>query len=548
MRTRDRVALAAVALALTAAGVLLGGSTRWAALSAAALALAAAAVHVTSRRTASTPGPLVGLVLVAVVATAAQLVPLPRALAAIVAGDKLTLVTDHASALGEAPPTWVVASHDPPATLVELAKLCGYLALAWACTRIASQRRARPWLAATVVAAAGAVAVVALAHRVLGATALYGVWRLPAKGMVPAPLINENHLAALTAMAVPLAAGLGLSWRGRRRALAWGAALILATTVALTSSRGGLVGLVAGLAVAGVVLVAQRRAGLADDHRPAPLAVAAPALVVAACALTLFGVVAAKDVALELGDTQLTELSDQHSKYQVWRAAAPMIVDNRWLGIGRGSFEQVFPRHAQVGDVTFSHAENSYLQAVIDWGVLAAAALAVALALLGRAAVRRWRHGPLEAGALGALAAMAIHELADFSLELPAVAMAVIATAAVVAPIRLGTDDKRLGGPRDGAAACRAGGGRAGGGHPRRHPAGARRPGRAGRAAGGDRARRAGRRAPRHGAPPGRRARRRARRGRAVRGADPRAPAVVGRALRTCGRPTAGCTCSRRAC
>lgn len=448
MRRRDLYAVLATALVLSVGGALVGGSTRWAACVAAALAVVAALPHLTSRRTTSRLGPLVMLIVVALIVTAAQLVALPEPLAAIMAPEKLMLVRDHQAALGRPAPTWIVASYDPPATLVELAKLVGYAALAWGATRIAAQRRARPWLAAAAVGGATLVALLALGHRIAGATQLYGVFATPVVGHTASPLVNDNHLASLTALAVPLALGLGLTWAGARRAVAFAAALVLATTALLSASRGGAVGLIAGLVVATIVLIAQRRAGIADDHRKAPTSITLPAIVVAICALTLFGLVAARDVAFELRHTELDELSEPASKYQVWSASTALIVDNRWFGVGRGGFETSFARLAPTGDVVYSHAENSYLQAAIDWGVPGALGLALALLALGRAAIRRWRHGPLEAGALGALAAIAIHELADFSLEMPIVAMTVIVIAAIATPAKLGTDDARAPIPR----------------------------------------------------------------------------------------------------
>ena len=198
---------------------------------------------------------------------------------------------------------------------------------------------------------------------------------------------------------------------------AFAAALVLAGTALLTSSRGGAVGLAAGVVVAAIVLVAQRRAGIVDDNRRAPASITVPALVVAVCALVLFGLVSARGVARELDHTQLSELSDPGSKYQMWTTAAPMIVEHRWLGIGHGAFEPVYARHNTVDFLTYGYVENSYLQAAIDWGVPAALALLLALGALARAAVKRWRHGPIEAGALGALASIAIHDVVDFSLE-----------------------------------------------------------------------------------------------------------------------------------
>lgn len=443
MRTRDRVALGAIAATLALAGVLVGGSTRWAACVGALAAVATAGAHLTSRRTATRPGPLVLLIAIAAVATAAQLVPLPEAIATIVASEKWALVNDRAAALGQPGPRWVMASFDPPATLVELAKLVGYLALAWSATRLASQRRARPWLAAAAVGAAALVAVIALAHRLAGATTLYGVFRMPNAEVVPAPLINENHLAGLTAMMVPLAIGLGLAWHGGKRMLAFTAALVLAGTALLTASRGGAVGLGAGAVVAAIVLVAQRRAGIVDDNRRAPASITVPAMVIATCALVLFGLISARGVARELDHTQLSELSEPSSKYQMWTTAAPMIVEHRWLGIGHGAFEPVYAQRNPVDYLTYGYVENSYLQAAIDWGVPAALALVLALGALTRAAVRRWRHGPIEAGALGALASIAIHDVVDFSLEMPAVAMAAIVVAGLLVPARLGTDEQR---------------------------------------------------------------------------------------------------------
>lgn len=440
MRSRDVAALIAVAVALTLATALIGGATRWAALIAVVLALAAAVPYLGSRRTASRPGPLLRLLGLAAALTALQLVPLPDMIAEIVVRPRLELVSDHAAAFAEPRPTWTVASYDPPATLVELTKLIGYLALAWTAGRLAAQRRVRPWLAAAVVGAATAAVLIGVAHLAVGADRLYGVFAEPPPDHVTGPLINDNHFAALCALAAPLALGLALTWSGRRRALVAFAGLVLAAAALLSGSRGGALALGAGLAVTAILLVLQRRTGTDDDADHRRRRSAFPAAMIAGSIVVILGLVLTSDVTDELRDTRLSELAEPRSKYQVWSHALELIADNRWLGIGKGAFETTYPTVAPVGDVTFSHAENSYLQAVVDWGVPGAAALVVLVLVLGREALRRWRHGPLEAGALGGLTAIALHELVDFSLELPAVAMATICVAAVVAPARIGTD------------------------------------------------------------------------------------------------------------
>ena len=440
MRPRDTAALILVAIALAFAALAIGGAPRWAACASAALCLATAVPYVTSRRTASSPSPLLYPLALAAGLTALQLVPLPRAIAEQLVPAKLALVTENATAWGDAPPSWTVASFDPPATLVELAKLCGYLALAWTCVRLSAQRRARRWLAAAVAGVATLVALVTLAHHAVGATQVYGVRDPGVSLKLIGPILNPNHQSSLFGLAVPLALGLAIVSTGLVRAGWLVAAATLVATTLLGGSRGGVLGLAAGLIVATTLYVVQRRAGAADTHRRVPLSVAVPGVVVAVCAVVLIGVLAAGDVARELSRTSFDGSQDITSgRYDAWRASTSLIEESPWLGVGKGAFEHAFTRVTPAHEVTFSHVENSYLQAAIDWGLAGALALALALALVARAALAQWRHGPLAAGVLGALVSVAIHDLADFSLELPAVATAAIVAAAIVAHARLGT-------------------------------------------------------------------------------------------------------------
>ncbi len=438
MRPRDTIALILIAIALTFAALAIGSAPRWAACGSAMLCLATAVPYVTSRRTASRPSPLLYPLAVAAGLTALQLLPLPRAIAEQLVPAKLALVTENATAWGDPPPTWVMASYDPPATLVELAKLCGYLALAWTCVRLAANRRARRWLAATVAGVATLVAVVTLAHHAAGATRLYGFIDPKFTPQLLGPLINVNHLAGYLGMTVPIALALAMAARGAWRATWLAATVGLTATTLLTASRGGMFSLAAGLVVIVAILVVQRRIGSADSGRRTPPSVAIPAGVVAACAVLLLGLLTAGDVARELEATTLDELSDPFSKYQVWVASGDLVADNHWLGVGKGGFEAAFTPLGP-GLRTYSHAENSYLQAVLDFGLPGAAALALALLAAGRSAARRWRNGPLDGAALAALAALMNHDLADFALDLPAVILHAIAIAALLLPERLGT-------------------------------------------------------------------------------------------------------------
>src|SRR5262249_26096099 len=137
-------------------------------------------------------------------------------------------------------------------------------------------------------------------------------------------------------------------------------------------------------------------------------------------------------------NTHLTEVSAPRSKYAAWRSSATLIDDAPWVGVGRGAFEPAFTRvHPASAFATYAGLENEYLQAVVDWGVPGALLLALGLVWLAVMALRRWRHGPLAAGALGAFAVVALQSNVDFGVEFFGVAAPITAVVATLAYVPL---------------------------------------------------------------------------------------------------------------
>lgn len=123
-----------------------------------------------------------------------------------------------------------------------------------------------------------------------------------------------------------------------------------------------------------------------------------------------------------------------------WRAALWMFREHPWTGVGHGAYASRFAA-AKIelqergvafftghGDPFFANAHNDFLEALAEWGLLGAAALAWALVLLGRALVAR---GPPAAGrdlagsgafAWAATAAAAVLAVAHFPFHLALVA------------------------------------------------------------------------------------------------------------------------------
>ncbi|MBA2539647.1 MAG: O-antigen ligase family protein [Deltaproteobacteria bacterium] len=446
MRTRDRLS-AYLGLGALLVGVLaIGGASRVIVVIVLGLAALAAAGQLASRRKLDGVSPLMLFLGLAVGLTALQLIPLPPGLRSMLSETGHDLISDGRILLGVDAATvrdeWRPLSLDPSATLVELAKMCAYLLLAWMALRAAASERGRYRLLAAVAGTAGIVTVVALLHELLGARTLYGIYA-PAhvSPIVMAPLLNANHLACLMVLGAITAAGLALHERkAPAMRVVWIAVAIGCIGVILaTRSRGGIIGFGGGATVMAVLIVLQRLRESRDTSRRDVLRVAIPAVVTVMCTLVLVVYLGGDKVRDELADTRLDELSDPRSKYAAWDSAIDLFREAPVLGIGRGAFETSFTRvHPASGQVTFSHVENEYVQTLVDWGVVGAIAFAFAIGFAALFLLRRWHRGSLTAAAIGGLAAISAQSLVDFGLELPGLAIPTILVASTIlyVPVR----------------------------------------------------------------------------------------------------------------
>jgi tetratricopeptide (TPR) repeat protein/O-antigen ligase len=415
-------------------------------LAAASLALAAA----TRRATLRVPVALGGLA-VLVVVPALQLVPLPPALTQPGARDVFEVALAPLGLYPAARPTTL----DLPATARELGKAAAVLAAGGAAALLAASHRTRDALLG-LVAAAGASCVAAG----FGA-ALAGAGPVLEPRLV---FVNPNHLAALLALASWPALGLSLAARGPIRA-AWLAAFAISGLgIFLTLSRAGIAAFFAGWAVF-AVLQARRAATEVPGGRSPWRAAVAPAaigVVLAAAAVVALEPVLAelRSVARVAGDPRA----------EVWPAAVRMLARHPLLGIGRGAFAAAFAGHREdLAPVTYTHAENEWLQTVVDLGLPAGLAVLAALVWTFGAAARPRDLPRAVIGALAGLAALGVHVLFDFAPALPGVAVPLgIVLGAVASPLR-GVRLPRPAWPI--AALVLAAGGLGGLGYQLRHPA-----------------------------------------------------------------------------
>lgn len=435
MRRRERIAVAAIALTVGFAALAIGAATRWTALAAAAMALGCGAVHLRARRQLVGWPPLLLLLGAAAALTALQLIPLPVSVLGALSG-KLDLVAGNARALAE-PAASAPLSYDAAATWLELAKLVGYAGFACCCTRVAASERGRVLLASIVAGAGAAVAAVTAVHELAGAGSVYGLYapRYASDPVLVGPFLNPNHLAGVLALCCPVAIALAIHHGRDKVRLVWsGCAVLIAAVAFLSESRTGGLTLIIGVGVVVALAVPIWRQRRNRKRRPTTSNTIAIALLAgAAASVTIYAV--GRGAIDELASTRVDELTGERGKVAVWLEAAELIPEHPWTGVGKGGFG--FAIRSSDSGVSYSHAENAYLQVVLDWGVPAAALLALLLLLAVRAAVPRARESLIDAGLAAGLLAIMAHQIADFTLELPGAALPALIAFAVLTRVEL---------------------------------------------------------------------------------------------------------------
>jgi O-antigen ligase len=253
-----------------------------------------------------------------------------------------------------------------------------------------------------------------------------------------AQFINENHFALLIEMSLGLVLGLFLN---ARRKLDWAlvyltGALLMAATIILSNSRGGVFSMLAELLFLSAVLFVLRhreRQAIEQWSRLRtwgfPLVgalVCGAVLVTAAAGVVWFGgePLVARMAALS---SEVQPVSgDPHSgvrRVEIWQATCRLIKLHPIVGTGVGAFSvAITKQHDATGEWTPEAAHNDYLELVAGGGLIGFGIVCwFAVAFFRLARKRLNSPDPFRRaaglGALAALFAVATHSLVDFGLH-----------------------------------------------------------------------------------------------------------------------------------
>ena len=282
------------------------------------------------------------------------------------------------------------------------------------------------------------------------------------------PFVNRNHYAGYMEMLAPLPLSLILA-RGVRKEswVFYGfAAAIMSMSIFVSLSRGGMVGLIAGMAFV-IVMSARfgRRARTSDESRgdkrfiversSSRLKRTGAAI---ACAIAIavgifwIGAEGLVNRAAQSIDQMKSGADDKASLFfrkEIWKDTLKLFRASPVLGVGLGAYETVFPIYARHdGLFVVNYAHNDYLQVLSDGGIVGFGLALLFIVFLFRAVGRSLKSSdPLLAGlALGCGAgvfSLLVHSMFDFNLQIPSNALLFLFLSAVLSRIAASVDESK---------------------------------------------------------------------------------------------------------
>jgi len=266
-----------------------------------------------------------------------------------------------------------------------------------------------------------AVALFALLQSITSNGKVYWMWTPEFGGWIYGPYVNHNHYAGLMELLIPipLVASLTSFLQGRDKILAASAAALMAGTIFLSGSRGGMLALVVEIGVMIGVLTLQKRG-------------AKSGLILGAFLVILFGLIAwigGGEIASRLGTigSEARHELDGGMRLGIDRDGLRMFAHRPFLGWGLGTFPVIYPEFRSFSTTFFvNEAHNDYVQLIAEMGIAGFAVMIWFLVAFYRGAARKWKNWEVSANGALALAALLgctgilVHSFLDFNLQIPA--------------------------------------------------------------------------------------------------------------------------------
>ena len=267
-----------------------------------------------------------------------------------------------------------------------------------------------------------AIAAFALLQGVSPNGKLYWLRQPRLGGWIYGPYVNHNHYAGLMELLVPIPLVLSLTHltsSSKERVAAGIAAAVMAGTIFLSGSRGGMLAIFVELVALAVILIRQRK-----GMRIA-LGVAAFAVVLVSL-LTWLGGKELTERVSSISTEGRSEISGG-MRLSIDRDAFRMFRDKPVLGCGLGTFPVVYPQFRSFYTNFFvNEAHNDYLQLLTETGLLGFGTMVWFVVVVYRRALGKIGNWTSDVGGAVTLACtlgftgILVHSFFDFNLQVPA--------------------------------------------------------------------------------------------------------------------------------
>lgn len=253
---------------------------------------------------------------------------------------------------------------------------------------------------------------------------IYWMWTPRYPGGIYGSYVNHNHYAGLMEMLVPvpLVVSFGHLLQGGKRVIVVFCAVLMASTIFLSRSRGGMISFIVEIVFLASLVLVQRK----------NLRASAGLLAVCFSVVGLLIFIGKAQVLGRLGDL------DPGARLNMTTDSLKMFLHRPVLGWGLGTFPTVYPSYRSFYTNLFvNQAHNDYAQLLVEMGLLGFALMVwflISLYQKGFPKSRRWEFSwdaALSLAALLGCTGILFHSFVDYNLQIPANAACFYALAAL---------------------------------------------------------------------------------------------------------------------
>ena len=307
-------------------------------------------------------------------------------------------------------------------TYLHLLLYAAYGMLAFVVTQSFRRSSQFDWLAKIITGYGAAVALFAILQGIAPNGKLYWFWPSQTGGAIYGPYVNHNHYAGLMEMLTPFPLVLAATrfTDGGRKVLVMTIAALMAGSIFLSGSRGGMLALAIQIVLLSVFVMRSQKAGWKQ-----PLLLGGFLLLVVGFLVWLGGNELTRRLVSIHAETQ-TEISGG-TRLLIDRDCLRMLLKKPLLGWGLGTFPTVYPGFRSFYTTFFvNQAHNDYLQMLVETGL---AGFGIALWFFVRgvrqaaAKLKGWHDatsGALTLAAILGCVGILVHSFLDFNLQIPA--------------------------------------------------------------------------------------------------------------------------------